>query len=466
MSLPVIALVGRPNVGKSTLFNRLTRTRDALVADLPGLTRDRIYGKGRVGPRPCIVVDTGGLTGDEEGLEGQMARQAWRAVEEADVVVFLVDARDGLTAADELVAERLRRTGKPVVLAVNKAERMSPAVAAAEFHALGLGEPLAISAAHGQGVGLLVERALGMAPVQAGEEAADGAAGAPEPEGGETGRVRVAVVGRPNVGKSTLVNRLLGEERMVASDRPGTTRDAVRIDFERDGEAYTLIDTAGVRRRARVKEAVEKFSVIKALQAMEAAQVVILVIDAREGVTEQDATLLGHAVEAGRGLVVAVNKWDGLAPDQRERVRAEVERRLAFADFAPVRYISALHGSGLGELMAAVRQVADSAARRLPTPRLTRVLQEAVTAHPPPLGRGRRRIKLRYAHQGGQNPPVIVIHGTQAERLPAAYQRYLAKRFREAFGLVGTPLRLELRSGENPYAGRPTRPRRRPRGRR
>lgn len=463
MSLPVIALVGRPNVGKSTLFNRLTRTRDALVADLPGLTRDRIYGKGRVGPRPYIVVDTGGLTGEEEGLEGQMARQAWRAVEEADVVVFLVDARDGLTAADELVAGRLRRTGKPVVLAVNKAERMSPAVAAAEFHALGLGEPLAISAAHGQGVGLLVERALGLAPVEAGEEAADGA---PEPEGGETGRVRVAVVGRPNVGKSTLVNRLLGEERMVASDRPGTTRDAVRIDFERDGEAYTLIDTAGVRRRARVREAVEKFSVIKALQAMEAAQVVILVIDAREGVTEQDATLLGHAVEAGRGLVVAVNKWDGLAPDQRERVRAEVERRLAFADFAPVRCISALHGSGLGELMAAVREVADSSARRLPTPRLTRVLQEAVTAHPPPLAGGRRRIRLRYAHQGGQNPPVIVIHGTQAERLPAAYRRYLAKRFREAFGLVGTPIRLELRSGENPYAGRPPRPRRRPRGRR
>jgi len=377
-------------------------------------------------------------------------------------VVFLVDARDGLTAADELIAERLRRTGKPLVLAVNKAERMSPAVAAAEFHALGLGEPLAISAAHGQGVGLLVERALAALPGR-GEGDAGGRHEAEAAEA-DPGRVRVAVIGRPNVGKSTLVNRLLGEDRMVASDRPGTTRDAVRIDFERDGEAYTLIDTAGVRRRARVKEAVEKFSVIKALQAMEAAQVVILVIDAREGVTEQDATLLGHAIEAGRGVVVAVNKWDGLPAEQRARVRAEVERRLAFADFAPVRYISALHGSGLGELLAAVRRVAESAARRLPTPRLTRVLQEAVSAHPPPAGRGRRRIKLRYAHQGGQNPPVIVIHGTQAERLPAAYRRYLAKRFREAFGLVGTPLRLELRSADNPYAGRSTAGTRRRRG--
>ncbi|HHQ43191.1 MAG TPA: ribosome biogenesis GTPase Der [Chromatiales bacterium] len=450
--LPVIALVGRPNVGKSTLFNRLTRTRDALVADLPGLTRDRIYGRVRLGPRPAIVVDTGGLTGEDEGLEGGMARQAWRAVEEADVVVLLVDARDGLTAGDELIAERLRRTGKPVVVAVNKAERLSPAVAAAEFHALGLGEPVAISAAHGQGVGVLLERALSLAP------SAEEAQPSGEPERTEdTRRVRVAILGRPNVGKSTLVNRLVGEERVLASEVPGTTRDAVRIDFERDGEAFTLIDTAGVRRRARVKEAVEKFSVLKALQAMEQAQVVVLVLDAREGVTEQDATLLGHAIEAGRGVVVAVNKWDGLPPEQRARVRAEVERRLAFADFAPVRYISALHGSGLGELLAAVRQVADSAARRLPTPRLTRVLREAVTAHPPPPGRGRRRIKLRYAHQGGQNPPVIVIHGTQAERLPAAYRRYLAKRFREAFGLVGTPLRLELRSGENPYAARAAR---------
>lgn len=443
--LPVIALVGRPNVGKSTLFNCLTRSRDALVADVPGLTRDRIYGTGKVGPHPCLVVDTGGLSGEEAGLDGLMARQVWRAVEEADAVLFLVDAKEGLTAADEAIAERLRRFGKPVYLVVNKTENADPTLASAEFHALGLGKPFAIAAVHGRGVARLMDTVLAALP-------------APEvPEGmpaeDKEGGVRVAVVGRPNVGKSTLVNRLLGEERMLAFGEPGTTRDSVFIPFERDGRRYTLIDTAGVRRRARVKEAVEKFSVIKTLQAIEAAHVVVQVLDARAGIAEQDATLLGHVLDAGRALVVAVNKWDGLPREERERVRRELAVKLDFLDFARIHFISALHGSGLAELFQSVLDAYEAATRKLPTPRLTRVLLQAVEAHPPPLVRG-RRIKLRYAHQGGQNPPVVVVHGNQTEHVPESYRRYLANTFRKVFNLTGTPVRVEFKSGENPFRGR------------
>ncbi len=438
--LPVIALVGRPNVGKSTLFNRLTRSRDALVADQPGLTRDRKYGIGRLGDRPYLVVDTGGISGEADGVEALMDRQVRLAIEEADHILFLVDAREGLTGGDEQIAAELRRTGKPVTLVVNKSESLDRELAAAEFHALGLGEPVPVSAAHGRGVKPLVNEVLETLPPA--EEA-------PEEEKG----VQIAVVGRPNVGKSTLINRLLGEERLVAYDQPGTTRDSVQVPFEHQGKRYTLIDTAGVRRRARVSEAIEKFSVIKALQAMEQANVVLLVLDAHEGVTEQDANLAGHVLESGRALVVVVNKWDGLDPDQRERVKAELERRLPFLSFAEVRFVSALHGTGVGHLMEAVDRAWRAATADLKTAELTRVLEQAVQEHQPPLVRG-RRIKLRYAHQGGRNPPVIVIHGNQTESVPAAYRRYLVNRFREAFDLWGTPVRIEFRTAENPYKGR------------
>ncbi len=438
--LPVIALVGRPNVGKSTLFNRLTRSRDALVADQPGLTRDRKYGLGRVGERPYVVVDTGGISGNRDGVESLMDRQVRRAIDEADHIFYLVDAREGLTGGDEAIAAELRRTGKPVTLVVNKSEGLERDLAAAEFHALGLGEPVPISAAHGRGVKPLINQVLEtLPPAEAPEEAEPG--------------IRVAVVGRPNVGKSTLINRLLGEERLVAYDRPGTTRDAIQVPFEHRGRRYTLVDTAGVRRRARIDEAIEKFSVIKALQAMEQANVVLLVLDAHEGVTEQDATLAGHVLESGRALVVVVNKWDGLDQHARERVRGELERKLPFLGFAEVKFVSALHGTGVGHLMEAVDAAWAAATADLKTPELTRVLEEAVREHQPPLVRG-RRIKLRYAHQGGRNPPVIVVHGNQTERVPAAYRRYLVNRFREAFGLWGTPVRVEFRTSDNPYQGR------------
>ncbi len=442
--LPVIALVGRPNVGKSTLFNRLTRSRDALVADLPGLTRDRKYGEGRLGERPYLVVDTGGLSGDEEGIDALMAQQSWQAVEEADAIVFLVDARDGLTAADEEIAARLRRSHKPVFLAVNKVDGLDERVVDAEFHALGLGQPLRLSAAHGQGVRVLIDTVLEAVPATEAET---------EARREEDRRIRIAFIGRPNVGKSTLLNRIIGEERVVAYDQPGTTRDAIFVPFERDGQAYTLIDTAGVRRRARVHEAVEKFSVIKALQAMEVAHVTVLVLDARAGIGDQDATLAGLAAEAGRALVVAVNKWDGLSPEQRDRVRADIERKLPFLGFAELHFISALHGTGVGDLFDAVKRAYRSATVDLSTSELTRLLEQAVTEHQPPLVRG-RRIKLRYAHQGGQNPPLIVIHGNQTERVPDAYRRYLVNFFRQRLKLVGTPVRVEFRSGENPYEGK------------
>ena len=441
-ALPVIALVGRPNVGKSTLFNVLTRSGDALVADEPGLTRDRQYGRAHLGNRPCFVVDTGGLSNESEGVQPLIVRQVLVAVEEADAVLFLVDARDGLTATDENIAKRLRRSGKPIHLVVNKTDGLDPAAATAEFHRLGLGTLWPISAAHKRGVRSLMEAILEhLPPLPDDTNAAD------------KGGLRIAVIGRPNVGKSTLVNRILGEERVLAYDRPGTTRDSIFVPFERGGKSYTLIDTAGVRRRARVTAATERFSVIKALQAMERANVVVMVLDAREGTTDQDAHLLGHVLEAGRALVIAVNKWDGLEARQRRRVREEFQRRIGFIDFSPVHFISALHGSGVGALFSAIDTAWDSAFRRLATSSLTQTLEDAVQAHPPPIVRG-RRIKLRYAHQGGQNPPVIVVHGTQTEAVPDSYRRYLAKSFHKAFRLEGTPIRIEFRTGANPYEGK------------
>lgn len=440
--LPVIALVGRPNVGKSTLFNVLTGTRDALVADLPGLTRDRKFGYGRRGGR-YIVVDTGGLVESPQGVEALMAAQSERAVAEADRVIFVVDARDGLNPSDTWVAERLRRAGKPVQVAVNKAEGRDADLAVADFHALGLGEPVAIAAAHQQGIDALMDTVLAGLAMPAADEA----------EASESDGIRIAVVGRPNVGKSTLINRLVGEERVVAFDQPGTTRDTVHVPFERDGRRYTLIDTAGVRRKARVEEAVEKFSVVKALQAIDEAHVVIGVLDAHETVAEQDASLLGFVAERGRALIVAVNKWDNIPTDQREHIRNQLALRVPFLDFAPRHFISALHGSGVGDLLSAVRKAYEAAMREMPTPELTRVLEKALEAHQPPLVRG-RRIKLRYAHQGGRNPPIIVIHGNQVEHVPDAFRRYLVNTFREAFRLHGTPVRVEFRSDPNPYAGR------------
>ncbi|CAL1239880.1 ribosome biogenesis GTPase Der [Candidatus Methylocalor cossyra] len=440
--LPVVALVGRPNVGKSTLFNYLTKTRDALVADYPGLTRDRQYGRVRRGQRDYYVVDTGGMVEPEAALEQQAMRQVQYALEEADVVLFLVDARDGLQSGDAVIAARLRRIGKPVVLAANKAERAEVATAAGEFHALGLGSPYPIAAAHGSGIDALLDAVEARLPEDRGGEEV-----APEDE------IRVAVVGRPNVGKSTLVNRLLGEERVVVFDQPGTTRDSVYIPFERHGQRYTLIDTAGIRRRGRVGEVIEKFSVIKALQAIDRAHVVIYLIDAREGVTEQDAHLLGMVLEAGRGLIIGFNKWDGLEQEQKDRLHRQVDLRLPFVDFAEKHFISALHGTGVGHLLDAVQRVRAASTQDLSAARLTRVLEQAVSAHPPPLVAG-RRVKLKYAHQGGQNPPTIVIHGNQTEELPGSYRRYLMNTFREALGLKGTPIRLELRTGENPFQGR------------
>ena len=439
--LPVVALVGRPNVGKSTLFNVLTGTRDALVADVPGLTRDRKYGYGRHGPVPYIVVDTGGLIEGPEGIERLMAAQTRRAIEEADRVVFVLDAREGLTASDHFVAQQLRRSGKPVIVAANKAEGLDPATAAADFHQLGLGEPHAISSAHASGIPALMNRVLD------GIDPSDVA-----PPAGADG-VRVAVIGRPNVGKSTLINRLLGEDRVLTYDQPGTTRDTVYVPFERDGHRYTLIDTAGVRRRARVSEAIEKFSVIKALQAVESAHVVIGVIDAHDTVAEQDASLLGMVAERGRALVIAVNKWDNIPPDKRQEIRTGLDLRLPFLEFAPLHFISALHGTGVGHLLGAVDAAYAAAMRELPTPELTRVLEAAIVQHQPPLVRG-RRIKLRYAHQGGRNPPIIVVHGNQTRHVPDAYRRYLVNTFRRAFELDGTPVRIEFRADENPFAGK------------
>lgn len=438
--LPVVALIGRPNVGKSTLFNAMTGTRDALVADFPGLTRDRQYGFARRTEVPCIVVDTGGLVENADQIESLMVAQTERAIAEADRLIVLVDGRAGLTPQDEFTAQLARRSGKPVILAVNKTEGFDLDVAVADFHQLGLGEPQPIAAAHDQGVVSLLEEALkGLKP-----DPSDG----PELDG-----IRVAVIGRPNVGKSTLINRLLGENRLVAFDQPGTTRDAVMVPFERDGERYTLIDTAGLRRRSRVEEAVEKFSVIKTLQAIETANVVVAVMDAHENVAEQDASLLGMAIEQGKALVLAINKWDNIPTEQRDEIRAQIEQRLKFADFAPIHFISARHGSGVGELLRTVREVYAAAMRDMSTPELTRVLEAAIVSHQPPLVSG-RRIKLRYAHQGGRNPPVIVIHGNQTDHVPDAYRRYLVNVYRQAFDLQGTPVRVVFKAEENPFAGK------------
>jgi GTP-binding protein len=431
--------VGRPNVGKSTLFNRLTRSRDALVADQPGLTRDRHYGHGRLGRKPHLVVDTGGFEPlVKDGILHEMARQTEQAIAEADAVVFVVDGRNGVTPHDKEIANRLRRLDRPVLVAVNKTEGMNPGMVVADFHELGLGEPHAISAAHGEGVRGLVELALETFPE-------------PEEEEEDTSAIRVAVVGRPNAGKSTLINTLLGEERVIAFDAPGTTRDAIAVDFERRGRRYVLVDTAGMRRRGKVFEAVEKFSVVKTLQAIEESQVVILMVDARQDVSDQDAHIADFVVESGRALVVAINKWDGLDRYVREQTRAVLERKLKFLDFASFHFISAKENVGLDALFKSVDSAYAAAMAKLSTPRLTRVLADAVARQAPPR-HGLFRPKPRYAHQGGSNPPVIVVHGSAVDHIGDSYRRYLENTFREAFKLQGTPLRIQFVAGHNPYA--------------
>lgn len=436
--LPVLALIGRPNVGKSTLFNRLTRSRDALVADQPGLTRDRQYGLGKMGENPYLLIDTGGLSGVADGVDPLMEQQVEAAMEEADHLLFLVDARAGMNASDEAIAERLRRSGKPITLVINKTDQLDVDIISAEFYSLGLGEPKAVAAVHGRGVRQLIDDVLSEFP-EIDEEAEFQHKG-----------TRIAFVGRPNVGKSTMINRLMGEERVVAYDLPGTTRDSIFIPFERDGKDYTLIDTAGVRKRGRIHEAVEKFSVIKTLQAIEQSNVVLLILDASEGITEQDAHLAGHIVDSGRAVVVIANKWDGLSADKREQVKSDMQRRLQFLDFASWRFTSALHGTGVGHLLEEVDKAFDNSMRDLTTPELNAILERAVEEHQPPLVHG-RRIKLRYAHQGGKNPPIVVLHGNQTEQTPNAYRRYLVRRFRDTLRLHGTPVRLEFKTTDNPY---------------
>ncbi|MBR7782999.1 ribosome biogenesis GTPase Der [Undibacterium luofuense] len=442
---PVIALIGRPNVGKSTLFNRLTRSRDALVADLPGLTRDRHYGEGRVGDRPFLVIDTGGFEPvAKEGIVHEMAKQTKQAVAEADVVVFIVDGRQGLTPHDKTITDYLRKSNRPVMLVVNKAEGMKYTSVTAEFYELGMGDPYVISAAHGDGVNDLVREAIDFA-LKNGPELEDDA----EEDENQRG-VRIALVGRPNVGKSTLVNTLLGEERVIAFDMPGTTRDSIEIPFERDGKPYSLIDTAGIRRRGKVFEAIEKFSVVKTLQSISEANVVVLMLDAQQDISEQDAHIAGFVLESGRALVVAINKWDGLDGDKRDEIKIDIERKLNFLTFAKFHFISALKSTGIGPLLKSVDSAYAAAMAKLPTPKLTRALQEAVE-HQQPKRKGSIRPKMRYAHQGGQNPPVIVIHGNSLEAISDSYKRYLEKHFRDTFSLIGTPLRIELRNGKNPF---------------
>jgi GTPase len=446
-----LALVGRPNVGKSTLFNRLTRRRDALVADIPGLTRDRRYGRARLGDLDCTLIDTGGLLGDDGELTRAMEQQAELAMEEADLVLLLVDARAGLTAADQEIALRLRRAQRRVVLVVNKMDGIEADAAMAEFSRLGFDEPVFVAASHGRGLGALTDRVQG-ALAATNDEASPEPAATP-PVATSPGAVRVAIVGRPNVGKSTLTNRLLGEDRQVVFDQPGTTRDAIEIAFSRGGREYVLVDTAGVRRKGRVDETAEKFSVIKTLEAIDHAHVVILVLDAREGLVEQDLHLLSYAADAGAGIVVALNKWDGLTDQDRERNRRTLDRRLRFAPWVPVRPISALHGTGVGHLLDDVDRVHRAGEFDVGTSRLTRLLEAMVASHPPPAVRG-RAVKLRFAHKAGSHPPKIVIHGNQTRSVPASYVRYLENAFREALDLVGTPVHIELRTGDNPYAGR------------
>jgi GTP-binding protein len=439
--LPVVAIIGRPNVGKSTLFNMLTKTRNALVADQPGLTRDRIYGQVEFASRAFIIVDTGGIGEVDSTIEELMAAQAKQAMLEADLLLFIVDAKAGLTAADQQLAREFRGLNKPILLAVNKTDGLSTEIACADFHALALGEPIPIAAAHSRGINSLLAKALDILP-QAEQEI----------ESSEKG-IKTAIIGRPNVGKSTLVNRMLGEERVVVCDMPGTTRDSVFIPLERHGEHYIIIDTAGVRRRGKISETIEKFSVVKTLQAIEAANVVIMVFDAREGIVDHDLNLLGFVLEAGKALILAINKWDGLQIDEKDRIKEMLNRKLGFVDFAPLRFISALHGTGVGDLFKAVQTVYQSATKKFSTTKLTELLQKAVAEHSPPLVHG-RRIKLRYAHTGGHNPPIIVVHGNQVDAIPTGYQRYLINFYRDALKLKGTPIRVEFKGGENPFAGR------------
>jgi GTP-binding protein len=438
--LPVIALVGRPNVGKSTLFNRLTRTQDALVADFPGLTRDRQYGDAIFENKPFIVVDTGGVGVEDAAVDALMSKQSEFALNEADTVFFLVDGRAGLTAVDHSIAVNLRKINKPVYLIVNKTDGLDDEIACADFQSLGFAQVHAISASHGRGVIPLLQTLTADF-----EPAAE--------LGSQSNEIKIAFAGRPNVGKSTLINRILGEERVVVYDMPGTTRDSIAIPFERDEQHYMLIDTAGVRRRSRVGEKIEKFSVIKTLQSIKESHVCLMLLDARDGLTDQDLHLLGFIIESGKALVILVNKWDGLDEDQKEQVKKELTRRLHFAHFAKIRFISALHGSGVGGVFKDIKEAYASAIQTFSTPKVTRLLQDLTTQHTPPLVNG-RRIKLRYAHTGGQNPPIIVIHGNQLDSLPDSYKRYLANGFTQHLGLVGTPLKLEFKSSDNPFKGK------------
>jgi GTPase len=442
--LPTIVLVGRPNVGKSTLFNRLTKSRDALVADLPGLTRDRHYGRGIGASKPYLVIDTGGFEPRaENGILKEMAKQTLLAIDEADVVIFIVDGRAGMTPQEHVIADILRKSQRPVLLAVNKTEGMQKAVVSADFYELGLGDPLSVSSAHGEGVKDLIELALENFPE-------------PDPVDLEQNdrHPKIAIVGRPNVGKSTLVNALLGEERMIAFDEPGTTRDSIYVDLEKNGKTYTIIDTAGVRKKGRVFESIEKFSVVKTMQAIEDANVAILVVDAQEGITEQDAHVAAYILDAGRALVVAINKWDGLKEDEREWIKKEIDRKLQFLDFAKFHYISALRKKGLPELFDSVDGAFQAAFAKLATPQLTRVLIDAVAQHQPPISKGIRP-KLRYAHQGGLNPPIVVVHGSHINGVKDSYKRFLEGVFRKSFQLIGTPLRVQFKQGENPFAEAP-----------
>lgn len=443
--LPVIALVGRPNVGKSTLFNRLTRRRDALVANFAGLTRDRKYGEAEFQDRRFICIDTGGLSGDEEGIDTAMAEQSLLAIEEADIILFLVDCRAGLMPADQAIANHLRTSNKKVYIVANKVDGHDPDLVIAPFYEMGLGEIHATTATHGRGVSSLMQEVIGTFPEEEIKEEGS------EEEEEQTGGIKIAVVGRPNVGKSTLVNRLLGEDRVVVYDQPGTTRDSIYINYERHDKPYTIIDTAGIRRRKNVKETVEKFSIVKTLQSIEDANVVVLLLDASEGIVDQDLHLMGHVIDSGRALVVALNKWDGLEQEFKQYIKSELERRLRFVDFADTHFISALHGTGVGHLYGSIEKAYASATDRFSSNHLTNVLQMAVTEHQPPVVRG-HRIKLRFAHPGGHNPPIIVIHGNQTSEVPGHYVRYLEKTFRRALDLHGTPIRLQFKTADNPYA--------------
>ncbi len=473
---PVVALVGRPNVGKSTLFNRLTRSRDALVADFPGLTRDRKYGQAKVGEMEFIVIDTGGIDGSEEGIELKMAEQSLLAIEEADVVLFLVDARAGVTPGDIVIANHLRRQQKKVFLVANKVDGIDADSVVGDFYELGLGEIYQIAAAHGRGVHSLLEFALTpyLEVLQKGEGTEEGEEAddewdeqwdtlsdeeldALDEESEEQPfadlPIKFAIVGRPNVGKSTLTNRMLGEERVIVYDMPGTTRDSIYIPMARDEQEYVIIDTAGVRKKKKVYEAVEKFSVVKTLQAIEDANVVILVVDAREGISDQDLSLLGFILHTGRSIVIAVNKWDGLEQDVKEEIKQELDRRLGFVDFARIHFISALHGSGVGHLFESIQEAYQSATRRINTSSLTKIMHMAQEDHQPPLVRG-RRVKLKYAHAGGYNPPRIIIHGNQVKDLPDSYKRYLINYYRKSLKIMGTPIHVEFQEGENPFEGK------------